>query len=348
MQKKIIALAVAGLMSGAAFAQSNVTVYGVADMYYARASAAGNATTNVINSGGLSGSRIGFKGVEDLGGGLKALFTLEYGLNADNKDSALGAGAATRQSFVGLTGGFGTVVAGSLQTAGYDFACANNPVGGSALDAYHKVGSLGTTRTLLSCGHDGRASNAFAYISPSFGGFTAAWNHARVTEAAGAQATRKDASANLLAATYANGPIGVNFVYSKISAAHTAASDDVKEWGLGGSYNLGVAKIGLQYQQNDNAIANGKNKKWGINAAAPVGAGAVVFAYAKGKVNETAANDNPKSWTLAYTHSLSKRTTAYAGYNRVSNGGDGTFASVIAPTAGGKSSVFAAGVRHTF
>lgn len=345
MQKKIIALAVAGLMSGAAFAQSNVTVYGVVDAYYARATASDRDTTNFINGGGLSGSRIGFRGVEDLGSGLKALFTLEYGIANDDKGVGIGSGTApARQQFVGLQGGFGTVVAGSLQTAGYDFACANNSVAGSALDPYHKVGS----RLMLSCGQDGRASNAFAYMSPDFGGAKFAYNHARVSENANTNATGKDAYANMLAASYANGPIGANFVYSKISGANTAASDDIKEWGIGGSYDFTVAKVGLQYQRYDNSGLSDNRKKWGLNVSAPVGAGAVHFGYAKSSIDETDASDDVKSWTLAYTHSLSKRTTAYAGYNRVSNDSAGTAASTIAPSAGGKSATLAVGVRHTF
>ena len=115
MQKKIIALAVAALASTAAFAQTNVTIYGIAD-------ASVSATTNLgattgqtgfkVNSGTLSTSRIGFKGVEDLGNGLKALFVLEYGLAMD-ASAPIGTStitsAAARQQFVGLTGGFGTV-----------------------------------------------------------------------------------------------------------------------------------------------------------------------------------------------------------------------------------------------
>jgi general bacterial porin, GBP family len=346
MQKKLIALAVAAAAAAPAFAQSNVTIYGVADVYYGRASADGAKTTNVINSGGLSGSRLGFKGTEALGNGLSALFVLEYGLNMDDKAGLVGTGSApARQQLVGLTGGFGTVVAGSAQTAGYDFACANNPVAGSALDAYHKVGS----RAILSCGQDGRASNAFAYISPNFAGATIAYNHARVTENATAAATGKDAYANLIGASYANGPIGVNAVWSKVSMANTDASDDVQELGIGGSYDLKVVKLMAQYQTYDNKAVDNKNNKIGIAAAIPVGpAGAVAVQYARSKIKETVAEDDPKSYTIAYTHGLSKRTTAYAGYNRVTNASAGTYASVLTPTAGGKSSVLAAGVRHTF
>lgn len=343
MQKKIIALAIAGLASTAAFAQSNVTVYGVADVFYANARASGAASTNVINSGGLSGSRIGFKGVEALGNGLSAVFTLEYGLNIDNKDAGVGNGAATRQAYAGLTGGFGTVVAGALQTAGYDFACSTNPVGGSALDPIAKLG----VATLLNCGHAGRASNAAAYISPNFGGFTAAINHARVTEDASGQATRKDAYANLVTGVYANGPIAANLTYSKISMANTSADDNVTEVGLGGSYDFGVAKAFGSYQ-NAKLGSAARNNKWQLSAAVPVGAGAIVAEYAKNAIKATSASDNSTAWTLAYTHSLSKRTTAYGGYTRVTNQDGAAKAAVLAPTLGGNSSVIAAGVRHTF
>jgi len=89
MQKKIIALAVAAVASSAAFAQSNVTVYGVADVYAGGLRGA-ETKASVIGSGGLSGSRIGFKGVEDLGGGTSALFTIEYAVAMDG-NAGLGA-----------------------------------------------------------------------------------------------------------------------------------------------------------------------------------------------------------------------------------------------------------------
>ena len=86
MQKKLIAMAVAGLASGAALAQSNVTVYGIVDMAYIRGAADGASSRTFINSGGLSGSRLGFKGVEDLGNGLKAVFNLEWGMDLGGSD----------------------------------------------------------------------------------------------------------------------------------------------------------------------------------------------------------------------------------------------------------------------
>jgi predicted porin len=349
MQKKIIALAVAGLMSGAAFAQSNVTIYGITDAGYLHSSFGGSSSNQII-SGGLSTSRIGFKGTEDLGNGLKALFVLEYGITNDDKATGIGAGAPARQQLVGLTGNFGTVVAGSAQTTGYDWSCSTNPVAGSALDASAKLGAS----TLLSCSHAGRSSNAFAYISPSFSGLTFAYNHARVTEGVSRNAVVAgpdgDASANLLSATYANGPISAGLVWSKISMGNTNGGDDVGEWGLTGAYDFGVAKLFGSYQRQNTGVVAGSDstdKKWQVAVAIPVSAaGTVALQYADN--NMELANGDSKAYTIAYTHGLSKRTTVYGGYTHVSNDSAAAKAALSAPTAGDNSSVLAVGVRHTF
>lgn len=344
MQKKIIALAIAGLASTAAFAQTNVTVYGVADMYYAYGSASGMKNNSQINTGGLSGSRLGFKGTEALGNGLNAVFALEYGLAMD-ADAGVGAGGAVgRQQYAGLNGGFGTVVAGRLQTAGYDWACAYNPVAGSALDAQSKLG----VATLLSCGNTGRANNAVAYISPNFGGVTLAVNHSRVDETVLADASNLSNSyANLASVSYANGPIAAGLVYSKINMGSTPAADNLTEVGLGGSFDLKVVKLFANYQTAKVENTN-RNKKYQVGVAVPVGAGTIALQYAGNNISSTAASDNSKAYTLAYTHGLSKRTTAYAGYTRVTNDAGAARAALIAPTAGGNSSVVAVGLRHTF
>jgi len=348
MQKKIIALAVAGLVSGAAFAQSNVTVYGIADMYYGHGSATGMKGQTVINSGGLSGSRLGFKGTEDLGNGNKALFVLEYAVGMDTNTGFLDSSSnQARQQLVGLTGNWGTAVAGYAQTAGYDWHALTSPVAGTGLDAAGRLGA----KTLLYAGYAARAGNAVAYISPSFSGLTVAVNHARLTESTNTAATGSDAYANLISGTYANGPIGFSAIYSKISMANTTASDNVVEWGLTGSYDLGVAKLFASYQKQDNKAVDGKDSKWSISAAAPVGAaGTFVASYGANSIDDETVkvNNDSKAWTLAYLHGLSKRTTAYVGYTRVSNDDAATKYTLVTPTAGGSSSLFAAGLRHTF
>ncbi|HTH39817.1 MAG TPA: porin [Rhodocyclaceae bacterium] len=385
MQKKLIALAVAGLASSAAFAQSNVTVYGVVDVYYGNGTAANQATKSSVNSSGLSGSRIGFKGTEDLGNGLKALFTLEYGIDpTDNQGIGANSTSGTansnttsttaRQQFVGLTGGFGTAVAGRLQTAGYDWSAVSNTFHGSAINPLNtvqgKLGAQGVTsavaagNTLL--GQSSRADNAVAYISPSFGGFVVAVNHARLSEGAVSGTTpatngSSDGVANLVSGTYTAGPAVVSLVYASASTgtvignAGGTTNGHFTEWGLGGGYDFGVVNLKASYQRQsvDKAYnANvGDDKAYQISALIPVtAAGKVNIGWAKLKKDSTSASDDASSWTLAYLHSLSKRTTVYTGYQSVSNSGVQTLATGLsgASSAGGSAHAFVAGVNHSF
>lgn len=113
MQKKLIALAVAGLMSAPAFAQSNVTVYGLFDIglaHYSDSAVSGKANRTGIDQGFLNGSRLGFKGVEDLGNGLKASFLYEFNVGVDNGGDVGGG----RQTVLALSGNFGTLALGRM------------------------------------------------------------------------------------------------------------------------------------------------------------------------------------------------------------------------------------------
>lgn len=361
MQKKIIALAIAGLASTAAFAQTNVTIYGIADASLSATTTLGDdkaalgQTTYRVNSGTLSTSRIGFKGVEDLGNGLKALFTLEYGLALDTS-SPIGtsstSSAVARQQFVGLTGGFGTVIAGHLQTTGLDFTVAGTALGGStALGATNvletaNVGVIASNnaRNLVSAQLGGRHSNAVAYVSPSFGGLTVAYNHARVTESANTTEV-SDTHGDLLSASYANGPITAGAIYTR--ATDPGATANTSGWGLRGGYDFGVAKLQATYQRAkvQNAAAD---QKFVVSVSAPIGAKFAVigeYGYLRVKSTGVGVADNVHAATLATTYALSKRTTAYAGIvgRRVTNG--------LVPTAtnpAGDTNTYVVGLRHMF
>jgi predicted porin len=347
MQKKLLAIAIAAAASAPAFAQ--VTVYGLADAYWSTWKTTNNDRYYAINSAGLSGSRIGFKAVEDLGNGTSALAVIEYGFSMDDGNRVAGtdSGLAARQKLVGLTGGWGTAVMGYAQTAGYDFACAATPFAGSALDPIKNI----TSGVLLSCGNNGRAGNALAYISPNFGGFTFAWNHSRVTEGAGAAAHKNDISANLLAGTYSGGPVTVNAVYSRVTDNDQLAIGTVgggtngkklSELGIRGSYNLGVASLFASYQTKDRDGVDNKDNTITFGAAIPVGpAGTIAVDYGRSTLKETAGTSHNKldAIAIAYLHSLSKRTTAYAGYTRINN-------KTVDPTV--KTDALAIGLRHSF
>jgi predicted porin len=310
MQKKIIALAIAGLASTGALAQTNVTVYGILDAYYAYNSidkvkgTTQDDSSHNIGSGGLSGSRLGFRGTEDLGGGLKANFVLEYAVQNDVNGN-LGSdypGNGTRQAFVGLEGKWGKVAIGRLQSAAYDWDCTTAPLAGSGLDAKSKLPG----QTLLSCGGGGRVNNAVAYNSPNFSGFTFAVNHARVTEnqngisapAAAGVSAENDANASMIGVGYNNGPLAINAVYTKLdnNVKPTGAAfvvKDVTEWGVSGSYNFGMLKLFGAWQTADQTVKSttlsrqSDNDKWTVGVGVPVGAaGAVSVQYADASLDK--------------------------------------------------------------
>ena len=153
MQKKLIALAVAAVTSGAAFAQTNVTIYGNVDMgvmfRQGNNGAVANGQSQYDLQSAASQSHIGFKGVEDLGNGLKALFDLQYRISPDTSTGLATAG----HQYVGLTGGFGTVVAGYLDGIRFGIYGKYSPFGN------YSVASL----TSMTTQYD-RAANALAYI----------------------------------------------------------------------------------------------------------------------------------------------------------------------------------------
>lgn len=352
MQKKIIALAVAGLVSGAAFAQSNVTIYGVVDHYYAHSSASNGGSQNVFNAGGLSGSRVGFKGVEALGNGLSAVFTLEYALASD-VGAASWTGTA-RQSFVGLTGGFGTAVAGRLQTPGYNFAVKYDT---HAAGIFSPVNQLSDNSGMSVSGRDalGRQDNAIAYVSPNLSGFTVVGAYSFGTggeevKVGGANPT----SIYALSVDYDMGPLSVGFVHHNVNE-YTAADIDQTENGIGVNYNFGMGKLSASWQNKDTDVGGANVSDadmWNIGARFNAGAkGTVGIAYARLTDDAGAGSEKATSWGLDYQYSMSKRTTAYAGYSRVSNSNGlayGLLNNGTAPSAGGKESQFAVGLRHTF
>lgn len=355
MQKKLIAVAVAGLVSGGAFAQSNVTISGVADAFYGRLSGDGYKSYNAINSGGLSGSRIAFNGAEDLGNGLKAIFQMEQKFNITDGASDL---TTTRQSYVGLAGSFGAVVAGRLQAPGYYVgkfdALASAAISPQAILSAAKMngGAVGST---IAPSDAARLNSAVAYLSPNFAGFTAVV--AASASAHGAeQGTLTDSSQDTgvygLGLNYAVGPFAVGFVHHNIqnypAATPVNPEHDATENMIGASFNAGFLTVLGSYQ--DAKLKNtDRNKLYQIGVVVPVGAGNIHAAY--GKLDMADNTMDAKSMTVAYTHALSKRTTAYAGYNKTDNKENQILGLTAVDTVNnGDTSAkgFVVGLRHTF
>lgn len=391
MQKKIIALAVAAAFSAPAIAADEATTkvnfYGIIDAAVANVSAGGQKGDLIAVSGGLSGSRLGVKVAEDLGSGLKASAVLEYGLDTENSDgmspatstttgtAPAGGGAITatttstptvtaRQKMLAVSGGFGTVATGYLQTAGYDFAGKFDPVFGSSVSPLQVVTKANFLIGAVTAA--ARAQRAIAYISPDINGLTVAVNYSTALAGAGnlgvasGATTGLKTTAMMLTGVYTAGPLTAGAAYASVSNDDTTpvlatVGTNSSEIALGASYDLGVAKVMGTYQDNKVKNAIGSNKAMSLSGVIPVGTNAVAVTYAKNTIGSTAAADNGSGLTLGYLHNLSKMTTAYAAYSTVKNGSDARAYSVVNNTIananmtlGASSTLIAAGLRVKF
>ena len=353
MKKSLIALAVLAA-SGAAMAQSSVTLFGVVDAGVTYGS--GNvANKTQLSSGALSTSRLGFRGVEDLGGGLKAGFHLEAGLNADsgsgsntsvdNQTNQNSNGGLTfnRRSTVSLMGNFGEVRLGRDYTLPFLSQIAFDPFGTVG------VGALANTQAGLAGPVTSRASNSVAYHTPAnLGGFYGSAMY-HMGENLSNAANKNDGNGLGLRAGYAAGPFDVALAYSETK--YVSANGKIKSFNAGGSYDLGVAKLMALYSQdkNDNAaLPDGKG--FLVGALVPVGAGQVRLAYSTYKQDYTTGAD-PKinKYSLGYVHNLSKRTALYATYARLNNKNGAAFALGNASSAANQNSNgYDFGLRHSF
>jgi predicted porin len=368
-QKHLVLALAAALTSGAALAQSNVQIYGSIDMGFSHRGdniVSGVDNKNAIDSGNSDGNRIGFKGSEDLGNGLKALFSLEMGFLTDTgmTDTAVGNGTFSRQAYVGLSSNtYGTLLAGRLYTPQYTFLSAIDPFGEGTVGTFANTFGNDITAaggTLLVP----RLDNAVAYVTPDFSGFnvTAAYS----TNGIG-QDQRGNSDANIrvygVLPRYTNGPLDVGVNYHVIDfgkdVGGTLGLDKVRNWTLGGSYDFGLVKLAAFYADTKvqyDVDADLKVKNWMVGASVPFGKHAVLASYNASKAEQSGLSDAAAhQWALGYTYSLSQRTTLYAAYSDINN--DSLRATRIARGAStndasnagdGYQNGFQFGMRHTF
>ena len=364
MQKKIIALAVAGLVSGVAYAQTNVTVYGIIDQGYAFSDgkdAAGNKIKrNGIDDGGstgLNGSRLGFRGEEALGNGLKAIFTVEYGFSADNYNAAAVPTASPltnmRQSWVGLSGNFGAVTMGRQYApsgrVGLGEGSANGLIGYGAANTF-----TGQFAAVDNAGNNSRINNSIAYASPVMSGFQA---HAIYGFGEQVRSSFDDSFSDQsfigVGGSYGNGPVKLAAVYQKRLADDNAVpkDDGVAAWAVLGSYDFKVVKLHATYwREKDERTVNEQTKKlWALGVSAPVfSAGRASLEYSQFK-NDDINDGKAKGLTLSYVHDLSKRTAVYATLSRINNDDGLNLARNLTGMGLGENvTQFATGIRHMF
>jgi predicted porin len=340
MQKKIIALAVAGLMSGAAFAQSNVTISGLARMsveqYKATSgTAAANQSYN-YNAVSDQSSMLVFSVKEDLGGGMYA------GVNIDNRwGGDMGGFAASGNTNIHLGGNWGRVAMGR-QDLHY----------GTAIESYKAY----TLQNILSNGlfaqvngntitTASRTPNVVMYDSPNMSGFTArvAMSTAfRATEGTGVRGVAPAAdpskgSAQNLALNYANGPIKAGYSYWRATTeggkGATLATGDQRGDTLqfGYTFPMGLAiGIGWNKSKLETTAGDASRTAWVLPVSYTFGANQVAFTYAKagdssGGFLASNANTGATGYTLAYSYMMSKRTNVGVSYSKLNNKSAGTY-----------------------
>ena len=360
MKKSLLALAALTAFAGVASAQSSVTLFGGVDLNLRNQKNGSAGSVKSMSQDGIYSSRIGLRGVEDLGGGLKGNFWIEGGWNPDTgcgQGPAVAAGPGTascggmtwqRLAYVGLSGGFGEIRLGRDYTPSFSNHAAFDPFGNngvaSSLSAHSVLNSGATTQV--------RASNSIGYFLPAMGGL-----YGTVMVAAGEGVTGNKYVGGRIG--YAAGPINVSVALGKTSKTG-AMTDDFTDFNAGLSWNMGFMTLMGYYGKAD--YAQEDQKQLGLGVTVPVGAGLLRASFNKNSGKSATAQtdqyDN-KQIGLGYIHNLSKRTAVYATYSSLNNGGStvtGSNRVVSGQTGSGAagmlrgetSSGYEFGLRHIF
>lgn len=306
MNKKLIAVAVAAAFAApAAFADA--VVYGKMHTSIDMVDAEDRQDNWEMQS---RASRLGFKGSEDLGGGLKAIYQFETGISSDGGTGAGGQDLfnAQRNTFIGLAGGFGTFLMGRHDTPAKlaFYASGNERLGDSAIDI--NGSPFGSVNSPIGVFTERRASSAYAYVTPNFSGFTVA-AAAVVGEDNGITVDANDGLADhySIGLMYKGNGLKAGLGYEKLS--EVVAGDDDKMIQAGVSYTMNNLSAGIQYE--DREIGDVDYEAWAITGKATFGNNAVSLVYTDAELD----NDDARGgWGVGLQHNFSKRTTAYAAY----------------------------------
>ena len=353
-----LAAAVLSAIAGMASAQSNVVIYGIADAGITRETGGAAGSINKVTSGAASASRIGFKGTEDLGNGLSAIFLLETGYKIDTGEVDAAGSLFNRQAFVGLKSTAGSLTLGRQYTPYHlTLASVADPFG-TAL--------AGTSKTLFpDSGANIRSSNTVYYSSPVANGVSGdlAYSFGEKSD----NATGRQFGGSI---GYAQGPLNVRLAYnSKNGDVETAPGITVRNGTgrntlLAANYDFKVVKVfaayGVDKGFNSAPLANANNPYGGVRPTAstdgneillgftaPVGGGSLIASVMR-KDDKTAFNQDARSWGVGYIYPLSKRTSLYGAYATVHNRNGAGYTVANNSESGSGNRGMNLGVRHSF
>lgn len=361
MKKLTLAAMIIGGFAAQAQAQSNVTIYGLVDagIVSERGGSAGNVTKLTSGIGGQS--RLGFKGSEDLGNGLSAIFQLETGFKADDGTLDSTNTIFNRQAFVGLKSkDAGQLTIGRQYTPLY--------LAQSQVADPFGAGYAGSIKNLFpSAGANTRVSNSIVYSTPTMGGFSADALYALGEQAGSSTAARQFG----LGLNYAQGPLNARLVYNNknndtiaTSSAPAKSQDTGRNTMFAANYDFQVVKAYFAYSADKglnsatlptaNAFgytvapkASTDSNDVLVGAQVPVGNGVIMASYIR-KNDKTVNNQDADQWALGYLYNLSKRTGVYLAYAKIKNKNGAGYTVGNNNEAGSGDKAFNAGIRHSF
>lgn len=347
MDKKILSAAIIAAMAAPVVAVADTTLYGQIDLSMDSVDmdnpgAGVNGDDINMNS---NNSRIGVKGSEDLGNGLKAIFQLEYQVDPSGTDSSATAFTTGRDQWIGLAGDFGKLRFGTMSTMYKSTGSLVDPLWDTALQS-RSVGLASDLHNGAGANGEGRATKTVAYDTPDFNGLSAGLTYSFDDECTVGtlSAGCPDDDSYSVGAKYENGP-AVAFV--DYVTSDQGGADDA--WKVGGSYSFGDVALYGQYEADGGLIANGvpgdptaaENEGadvWQLGGSFTMGNAMLYAGYGQGDDDDAAGNTEYDAWTIAGKYNFSKRTMTYVGFNQQS---------FDAPGAG-EVDQFSLGLRHKF
>jgi predicted porin len=365
MHKSLIALAIAGLAAAPAFADSNVTIYGVADYGFGiRNGDSGLKGTAAqpkqeFISGVSVPNKLGFKGSEDLGNGTKAIFELEAGYDLNTGYSSIGSGSCNfasptlptakcnysdasngglfrRHSWVGLTGDWGTLLGGRVDGARYGVLGKYDPFENGT------VANAGSLQV-----HAQRADNAIAYVTPNFNGLYAVLAYTGQLTGTTNADNQGDTRLWVIQPNYVMGPLSATLDYERITVHNTPVTVNI--YVAGASYDFGVAKITAYYEKVKTGGTNCENavfaaplgnalcdqRSWLIGGSVPITENDKIRASYVDYKDSSATQDSCRKWGIGGLHYFSKRTNLYLDYAQINQRDKGYCTINYTPTKAG-------------
>lgn len=347
MKKTLVVLAVTCAWAHAAEAQSSVTLYGKIDLGLVMDSGNAAGKSVRISSGVSGGSRLGFRGEEDIGGGSKVAFQLETGFCADSAANAPnfctgGNNFMGRQAHVDLHTAFGTLVVGRQYSFGYNAASDLDPFENGYAGQVENTDGRGDYLVDTS---GTRLNNSVAYTTPSFDGLTAGAEMAFGEQTGDWRAGRE--LGGLI--KYDHGPLYATVAYYGVGNGN--GQGDARRATTGGAtYDFGVVKVhGLV--QKVNGEPTGASRLDALNLMAgvtvPINSGNLLASFVRHD-DRSAANQDANQWGVGYVYALSKRTSVYTAYAHISNRNQAGFLVGNATDDGTGDKAFNLGITHKF